>query len=129
MGDLPEGIVVPPPVPGNDTSADYDYDEGVPPNEVVTSSLPSPPIDIDSQRFVVENRARGIGATIPTRSNNFDSFEPTQNRGQSLQRPVTPPPRPRIPELRPKVSSQPQNGRSNAAPNSFQNFPSEVQRW
>ena len=48
MGDLPEGIVVPPPVPGNDTS-DYDYDEGVPPNEVVTSPS-SLPIDIDSQR-------------------------------------------------------------------------------
>ena len=86
--------------------------------------FPRPP------RFVVENRARGsatISATTPTR-NNFDSSEPTQNRGQNLQRPVTPSPRPRIPELRPKLPSQPQNGRNNAPPNSFRNFPLETQR-
>ena len=45
VGDLPEGIVVPPPVPGNDTSDYDDYDESVRPNEPLE-------INNDSPRFV-----------------------------------------------------------------------------
>ena len=79
--------MVPPPVPGNDTSSDYDYDEVVRPNEAPEINNENP------SRFVVENRARGAAPPRPTPDPS--SLLPTQNRGQDLQRPVTPLPRPR----------------------------------
>ena len=88
--------MVPPPVPGNDTSSDYDYDEVVRPNEAPEINNENP------SRFVVENRARGAAPTRPTP--DPASLLPTQNRGQDLQRPVTPLPRPRA---QPPIDARP----------------------
>lgn len=86
QGDLPEGIVVPPPVPGNDT----DYDEQFGGGEEINVDE-----EQQQQRFVVENRARGT-----PRQPTFNQFvqQPSQNRGQDIQAPVTPTPKPRLPE-------------------------------
>ena len=63
-GDLPEGIVVPPPVFNNNTEAqDYDYNDVDSTGDENTKIPPS--------RFVVENRARGNAKPLP----------PSQNRG------------------------------------------------
>ena len=75
-GDLPPGIVVPPPVEGNATF-DYDYDTG---DYVDPPTEERLPIEVNSVR--VQNRARGnLAAPIPG--------APTQNRGQNVRAPVS----------------------------------------
>ena len=87
-GDLPEGIVVPPPVPGNATF-DYDYDTGD--YEYVDQQEPQPDprvINGDENLVRIQNRARGNTASpIPG--------SPTQNRGQNVRPPPSPISRPR----------------------------------
>ena len=81
QGDLPEGIVVPPPVVGNATF-DYDYDTG----DYVDYPDPRPdPRDTGAgEEFVInQNRARGNSAA-PIRG------APSQNRGQNVRAPTTP---------------------------------------
>ena len=78
-GDLPEGIVVPPPVVGNATY-DYDYDTGdyVDPED----PRPDPRVVATDNSVRVLNRARGNSdAPIPG--------APTQNRGQNVRAPPT----------------------------------------
>ena len=105
QGDLPEGIVVPPPVPGNDTSSDdySDYSESNFDFDGVAS------INEQQGRFVVENRARGsipVQARPPTPSPvQLTTEEPSQNRGQDLRQPVTSRPRGRTPS--PPVAARP----------------------
>jgi hypothetical protein len=67
-GDLPEGIVVPPPVIGNDTNdgAEENFDSGL--------FVPTPPP-------VVQNRARQESGSRPFSGN------PSQNRGQDFLQP------------------------------------------
>ena len=99
-GDLPEGIIVPPPVIGNATE-DYDYDDG---SDDATSS--SRFVDIDASQVRVENRARG-GALPPSRRP-----PPSQNRGQTIEPPVTERPRSRF---EPQAAFQPTPRRPEAA--------------
>ena len=105
QGDLPEGIVVSPPVPGNDTSDDYsDYQDF----DGVDLVLNNDQVRA-SPRFVVENRARGsipVQARPPTPSPvQLTTEEPSQNRGQDLRQPVTSRPRGRTPS--PPVAARP----------------------
>ena len=76
-GDLPDGIVVPPPVVGNATF-DYDYDTGDYVDLDQREDPRSQGVDANSVR--VQNRARGNSAApIPG--------APSQNRGQNIRRP------------------------------------------
>ena len=76
-GDLPDGIVVPPPVVGNATF-DYDYDTGDYVDVDQREDPRSQGVEADSVR--VQNRARGNSAApIPG--------APSQNRGQNVRRP------------------------------------------
>ena len=83
-GDLPEGIIIPPPVEGNCTDCNYDYDD--------YEERPQGQNEDDRSRTTIVNRARtgqpSRGAPQP----------PTQNRGQTLNQPITPAPLPRRPE-------------------------------
>ena len=83
-GDLPEGIIIPPPVEGNCTDCNYDYDYEERPETTL--------LEEDRSRTTIINRARGgqppRGAQQP----------PNQNRGQTLDQPITPRPLPRRPE-------------------------------
>ena len=87
-GDFPDGIVIPPPVPGNATF-DYDYDTGdydyvAQPEIRPDASLAG----INENSVRVQNRARGdTAAPIPG--------APTQNRGQNVRAPPTSVPRQR----------------------------------
>ncbi len=99
-GDLPEGIVVPPPVFNNNTdNPDYlDY------NEIDADSVQSGAglSSLEASRLVVENRARGNARPLP----------PSQNRGQDLEQPITQRPRtavPRPPPLQQQQQQQPQS--------------------
>ena len=88
-GDLPLGIVVPPPVPGNDTSSpdyeSFDYNTG--------DDRPVPIPEELGSRVSVRNRARGSsGRPAPP---PVIQEQPSQNRGQNLRQPVTSRPRPR----------------------------------
>merc|ERR1711953_95760 len=72
-GDLPEGIVIPPPVEGNCTDCSYDYD-----------------YQEDETRQVV-NRAR----TSNSDQSRDSARRVNQVRGQQVSQPITPPPLPR----------------------------------
>jgi len=76
-GDLPEGIIIPPPVEGNCTDCTYDYD------------YPDLTEQEESSRGVV-NRAR-TSASDQTRGAGTSN----QSRGQQLSQPITPAPLPR----------------------------------
>jgi len=85
QGDLPEGIIIPPPVEGNctDCNYDYDYDE-------------RPFREEDRDNINIVNRARGNGGQQTAVRGR--PVQPNQNRGQDLDQPITPPPLPRRPE-------------------------------
>jgi len=76
-GDLPDGIVIPPPVEGNCTDCNYDYD------------YPDLSREEESRRTVV-NRAR----TSPSDQTRA-AGSTNQSRGQQLSQPITPAPLPR----------------------------------
>merc|ERR1712168_807033 len=76
-GDLPDGIVIPPPVEGNCTDCNYDYD------------YPDLSREEESRRTVV-NRAR-TSASDQSRAAGTTN----QSRGQQLSQPITPAPLPR----------------------------------
>merc|ERR1719348_1857153 len=76
-GDLPDGIVIPPPVEGNCTDCNYDYD------------YPELSKEEESRRTVV-NRAR-TSASDQSRA----AGSTNQSRGQQLSQPITPAPLPR----------------------------------
>ena len=120
-GDLPDGIVVPPPVVGNATF-DYDYDTGDYVDLDQREDPRSQGVPTDSVR--VQNRARGNSAApIPG--------APSQNRGQNVRRPPAPtrpreesrdtvlptpvPSRTRF-QAQPARPSQPQRARPQLAP-------------
>jgi hypothetical protein len=115
MGDLPEGIIIPPPVFNNLTDdqgdpVDYDDPEIVRPN-------------LQAHNVRVENRARTanqfLGGSTQTRPRTVAAErqqsvrqpapkQPDQNRGQELQQPITPRPLPRAPspQARPQQIDQ-----------------------
>merc|ERR1719370_973051 len=74
-GDLPDGIVIPPPVEGNCTDCDYDYPD-------LTREEESRRTVVNRARTSPSDQSRGAG------SNN-------QSRGQQLSQPITPAPLPR----------------------------------
>merc|ERR1711953_513024 len=84
-GDLPEGIVIPPPVEGNCTDCSYDYD-----------------YQEDETRQVV-NRAR----TSNSDQSRDSARRVNQVRGQQVSQPITPPPLPRYQQQR-QQQQQPQ---------------------
>jgi len=98
QGDLPEGIIIPPPVEGNCTDCNYDYDY----DERPLSNLR----EEDRDNINIVNRARGNGGQQTALRSK--PVQPNQNRGQDLDQPITPPPLPRRPEqtFRPAAQQQ-----------------------
>ena len=90
QGDLPEGIIIPPPVAGNCTDCDYDYDY---------QDKQNPDVEQDRSNRVVLNRSRGDLEQQPRVQQ-----APSQNRGQDLNQPITDPPLPRRPASEPGFS-------------------------
>jgi len=81
-GDLPEGIIIPPPVEGNCTDCSYDYD------------YPDLTQDEETRRGVV-SRAR-TSVSDQSRGQGSARVQPAnQSRGQQLSQPITPAPLPR----------------------------------
>jgi len=74
-GDLPEGIVIPPPVEGNCTDCNYDYD-------YLTEEEESRRTVVNRARTSPSDQSRGAGSS-------------NQSRGQQLSQPITPAPLPR----------------------------------
>ena len=90
QGDLPEGIIIPPPVAGNCTDCDYDYEY---------QDTQNPDVEQDRSNRVVLNRPRGDLEQQPRVQQ-----APSQNRGQDLNQPITDPPLPRRPASEPGFS-------------------------
>merc|ERR1712168_373308 len=88
-GDLPDGIVIPPPVEGNCTDCNYDYD------------YPELSKEEESRRTVV-NRAR-TSASDQSRAAGSNN----QSRGQQLSQPITPAPLPRRVQAAPARQAAP----------------------
>ena len=87
-GDLPEGIVIPPPVEGNCTDCSYDYDY----QEDETRQVQyKPPWWCHSLASQVVNRAR----TSNSDQSRDSARRVNQVRGQQVSQPITPPPLPR----------------------------------
>ncbi len=83
-GDLPEGIIIQPPVEGNCTEfCDYDY---------IDDTIGQDPAELTNLKVV--NRARTQGGVPAHATNRL----PSQNRGTHLDEPITPAPLPRRPD-------------------------------
>ncbi len=109
QGDLPEGIIIPPPVFNNltdDQGNPVDYDDG---------EVERP--DLDAHRVRVQNRARTANKFLGGRTEarpkiaapvarGRPSEEPDQRRGQELEQPVTPRPLGRAPIAPQQARSQ-----------------------
>merc|ERR1711892_506866 len=80
-GDLPDGIVIPPPVVGNCTDCTYDYDYDISQEEETRRGV------VNRARTSVSDQTRGQGSGRTQPAN--------QSRGQQLSQPITPAPLPR----------------------------------
>jgi len=82
QGDLPEGIIIPPPVEGNCTDCSYDYD------------YPDLTPDEETRRGVVSRARTSVSDQSPGQGSARAQLA-NQSRGQQLSQPITPAPLPR----------------------------------